>query len=191
MNATEHLVEAYYRFKGHFTVTDVKVEKGNNRQFDLLTFDGSTKKNYHIEANVTHSLNWQKDLENLTEESMIKFFGVPRNNRPENEKTDFIRGKTYLDSIKETYKKFNIDYDSVVRVWCVWSLKTVDKNQIQLWKEKMSNKSNLKPENFEILLFRDEVLDFIMGTIGTSNYDDEILRTLSLLKEFGKQTSNN
>lgn len=39
MNAAEHLVELYYRQKGCFTITDIKIENGNNRQMDLLAYD--------------------------------------------------------------------------------------------------------------------------------------------------------
>jgi len=52
----------------------------------------------------------------------------------------------------------------------------------------MADQFDLKPDNFEILLFRDEVLTKLLSSIGTSNYDDELLRTLSLIVEHRKQT---
>jgi hypothetical protein len=55
------------------------------------------------------------------------------------------------------------------------------------WQEQLAIKYDLKPENFQILLFRDEVLPFMLEIIGTSNYDDEILRIFSLLKQYEKQ----
>ena len=52
----------------------------------------------------------------------------------------------------------------------------------------MASEFNLQPDNFEILLFRDEVLTNLLNKIGTSHYDDELLRTLSLISEYRRQT---
>ena len=54
MNATEHLVELYYRQRNNLTFTDFKVEGGNNRQFDVLAYHKPTDKLRHIEVSVTH-----------------------------------------------------------------------------------------------------------------------------------------
>lgn len=44
MIPTEHIVENYYRVvKNNFTITDLKVKGGNNRQLDILAFDPITK----------------------------------------------------------------------------------------------------------------------------------------------------
>jgi len=188
MNTTEHLVETYYRQKGHFTVTDVKVENGNNRQFDILTFDNKAKKFYHVEVSVTHALKWIRPLESISEEVRFKFFGIPKNKRPENLKTDHAKGKTYLEPIKATYAKFNIEYENVKRVRCTWCLSNVDIPKVDNWKISMASEFNLQPDNFEILLFRDEVLTNLLNKIGTSHYDDELLRTLSLISEYRRQT---
>lgn len=188
MNPTEHLVELYYRQKGHFTITDIKVENGNNRQFDILTYDKKSDEFNHIEINVTHSQKWIRPLDSISEEIRFKFFGIPKNKRPNHPATDFARGKTYLDSIKTTYEKFGIDYNSIKRVWCTWCLTQSDIENISDWKNSIAEEFNLNPENFEILLFRDEVLTSLLKNIGTSNYDDALLRTLSLIGEHKKQT---
>jgi hypothetical protein len=188
MNATEHLVEVYFRQKGHFTVTDIKVEKGNNRQFDILTYDNKVKKFCHVEVSVTHTLNWIRTIDSISEEVRFKFFGIPKNKRPENLKSDFSKGKTYLEPIKATYAKFGIDYENVKRVWCTWCLSDADISKIDSWKISMASEFNLQPSNFDILLFRDEVLTTLLNKIGTSNYDDELLRTLSLIGEYNRQT---
>jgi len=190
MNTTEHLVEIYYRQKGHFTATDIKVDKGHNRQFDILSFDNITNKYYHIEVSVTHSLNFVERLDNISNEVRSKFFGIPKNKRPENTKTDFAKGKTYIEPIKSTYSKFGIDYEKVIRVWCTWCLSENELPNIMDWKKLMSKEFNLRPENFEILFFRDEVLETLLKEIGTSNYDDELLRTLSLINAYKLQTIN-
>ncbi|GAB3995131.1 hypothetical protein GCM10028807_34470 [Spirosoma daeguense] len=54
MNTAEHLVEIYYRQAGCFTMSDIKVISGNNRQLDLLAINIKTKKYYHIEVSVAH-----------------------------------------------------------------------------------------------------------------------------------------
>ncbi len=189
MNATEHLVEVYYRQRGHFTATDVKVINGNNRQFDILTFDPRNQSYNHIEVSVTHTVNstWIRPLSVISDEVRFKFFGIPKNKRPDNPNTDFSKGKTYLEQIKSTYATFGIDYETVRRVWCTWCLPDNDIQNIENWKQKMAYEFQLKPGNFEILLFRDEVLKVLLDNIGTSNYDDEILRTLSLISEYRKQ----
>lgn len=189
MNTTEHLVEVYYRQKGYFTVTDIKVDNGNNRQFDLLAFDNKLQKYFHIEVSVTHALNWVRSLESISEEVRFKFFGIPKNKRPDNFKTDFAKGKTYLEAIKSTYKKFGIDYENVVRVWCTWTLSDSEISNVASWKQIMASEFNLKPDNFEILLFRDEVLSKLLDNIGTSHYDDELLRTLSLISVYQRQVT--
>ncbi len=189
MNTTEHLVEVYYRQLGCFTATDVKIVKGNNRQFDILAFNMLTKEYFHIEVSVAHGQHWQPSLEKLTSRINYKFFGTTRNSRPGNPNTDHAKGKSYLTPIIDTYKKFGIDYTKIIRVWCTWALPDCEES-IKLWKEKMAADHVLNPSNFQVLNFRDEVMQSLMKNIGTAFYDDELLRTMSLLKEFQKQTNN-
>lgn len=189
MNTTEHLVEVYYRQMGCFTATDIKIVRGNNRQFDLLAFNIQTKKYYHVEVSVAHGEQWQSSLNDLKEKIRYKFFGSPKNLRPDNPNTDFNKGKSYLDSIKLTYQKFGLDFYKVVRVWCAWSLSDPD-SAIDLWKKDIASEFGLTESNFEILLFRDTVLPELLGSIGTAYYDDELLRTISLISEYNKQTQN-
>jgi len=186
MNTTEHLVEVYYRQIGCFTVTDIKVIKGNNRQFDLLAFNYKTKKFYHVEVSVAHGLQWTDSLNDIKKKIDYKFFGNPKDLRPENSKTDFTKEKKYLEQIKATYSKFGIDYNEVIRVWCTWFIQENDIT-VNNWKNELASEYNLKPENFEILLFRDTLLPTLLENIGTAYYDDELLRTLSLLKEYTRQ----
>lgn len=187
MNTTEHLVEVYYRQIGCFTATDVKIAKGNNRQFDLLAYNLLTQKYYHVEICVAHGQQWQASLNDIKEMIRYKFFGLPKNLRPDNPNTDFNKGKSYLDSIKATYKKFGLNYEKVIRVWCTWCLTEPDSN-IDKWKTEIANEFKLKPDNFEKLPFRDTVFPELLSKIGTAHYDDELLRTLSLLSEYNKQT---
>lgn len=187
MNTTEHLVEVYYRQQGCFTATDIKVERGNNRQLDLLAFNYMTKIFYHIEVSVAHGEHWAASLNDIREKIRFKYFGEPYNKRPDNPNTDFAKGKKYLEPIKETYTKFGIDYNLIKRVWCVWCLNDTTDQDIENWKQSLASEFGLRASNFEILSFRDEVLPRLLENIGTAYYDDELLRTLSLIKEYNKQ----
>ena len=50
------------------------------------------------------------------------------------------------------------------------------------------NKRCLTGEAIDILSFRDVVIPSLMEKIGTSNYEDDVLRTLSFVLQFQKQT---
>jgi len=103
MNTTEKIVESYFRLcRKCFTIPDVKVIKGNNRQIDLLVFRVLTSEQFHVEVSVTHCRNWCPTAEELITEFDKKFFGVPpRKNRSN---TDYARGVTYKENIYQTYK---------------------------------------------------------------------------------------
>ena len=40
----------------------------------------------------------------------------------------------------------------------------------------------------EVISFRDKILPELMEKVSTANYDDEILRTFSLIKQYKRQT---
>jgi hypothetical protein len=125
-------------------------------------------------------------LENSEEFIGHKFFGMPKNNRPDNPNTDFSKNKNYLQNFKETYRTYGIDFNKVIRVWCSWRFDET-KDQVAKWKKKIANIYKLGSNNFELLSFRDAVLPRLLTEIGTSHYNDEILRTLSLLSQFSSQ----
>lgn len=189
MNTTEHLVEVYYRKNGCFTASDIKILNGNNRQIDLLAFHLKSGKYFHIEVNVSHSENWNTTLSGIEEKIQFKFFGATRDLRPENKNTDHSKNKNYLNEIKRTYESFGIDYHKLIRVWCTWNVKE-NEDQVNSWKIGLAKKNELREENFELLSFRDSVLPQLLNTVGTAYYEDELLRTLSIIKEFNKQTIN-
>ena len=186
MNTTEHLVELYYRQLGYFTLSDLKIKNGNNRQFDILAYNVKNKVFEHIEVNVAHGINWTESLKDIKEKFRFKFFGCPNNNRPDNPKTDLAKGKTYLAPIKEAYKDLGIDYYALKRVWCTWREPKKDETTIN-WKTELAVEFDLKPENFELLIFKDIVIPELFKAVGTANYEDELLRTLSLINEAEKQ----
>ena len=74
MNTAEHLVELYYRqCHNSLTYTDLKIEGGNNRQFDVLAYSKMQNELRHIEVSVTHRTNWTKNLESLKSDFRFKF----------------------------------------------------------------------------------------------------------------------
>ena len=98
MNAVEHIVECYFRYvRGCFTMTDVKVPGGNNRQCDLLAYDAKNRKQYHVESSVTHDKTWAPSLDQLRDIFDKKFKGEPSKRQGAN--TDYAKGKSYFPSI--------------------------------------------------------------------------------------------
>jgi hypothetical protein len=190
MTTTEHIVETYYRVaKNCLTLTDFKVVGGNNRQLDVLAYNPSESSFRHIEVGVTHNEKWTANLESVKNDIGFKFFGHPRNNRPDNQNTDFKKGKTYTEQIKKAYATFGIDWDKVIRVWCLWRY-TETEEEIKKWKGDLEKEFGIKADRFELLSFRDTVIPGLYDNIGTANYSDEIMRTISLMKEYDRQTRN-
>ncbi|NLI99463.1 hypothetical protein GX441_12530 [bacterium] len=180
MNATEHIVETYYRLVKHcFTITDVQVEKGVNRQIDLLSFQKGSGECFHVETTVTHELSWRPSLNKLETYIEYKFFGKPKPSAKE--------AKNYYQNICETYKKFGIDHKSVKRVICVWDIKE-SKEEVEKWLRSQEENLRIQKRSLSILFFRDDVIPELLKEIGTSNYNDEVVRVLSLLEQYRKQT---
>lgn len=188
MNASERLVEIYYRHKKHFTVSDVKVFGGINRQIDLITYDPKSGLFYHIESSIGHRINFAPNLGQIYSKMKYKFFGDPKETQSSGNKTDKAKGKSYLANINETYRSLSIDPKKIIRVWCTWCFDKVDHTDIVNWKIRFAKITKLKPENFELLSFRDEVMPMLLTETGTPNYDDDLLRCLSLVIQHKNQT---
>ena len=186
MNAAEQIVEQYLQLCKHcFTMADVKVEDGNNRQLDLLAINPAEKTQYHIEVSVTHDLGFAPDANKLRAEFDRKFRGLPPARAGKG--TDHAKGKLYLDAIKETYDKFGLNPDKVVRVYCCWVTKETD-DEVMAFCDEYAQETGLK---IEIWSLRDKVVPELLTKIGTTNYDHPILRTLSLLQQYNKQQQKN
>jgi hypothetical protein len=189
MNAAEHIVDAYFRLvRGCFTLTDQKVPNGNNRQLDILAYHLKEQSAYHIEVGVTHRENWCPTLEDLEPLFEKKFFGAP----PERDgktsgTTDFEKGKSYWPQINSAYKGVGFTPSKVKRVWVCWIVK--DHEKADPIRFKYFSKSLNRSFTIEILSLRDFVLPELQNAIGTSNYDDEILRTLGFVKQRESQSS--
>jgi len=175
MNTVEHIVDCYFRMCRHcFTTNDVKVIGGNNRQLDLLAVNLTDGNQYHVESSVTHSWEWFSGATDLCAELDRKFFGIPLPNAGEN--SDFSKGKTYQAQIENTYKIFGLNPVDLKRVYCLWFTPVFAGLNGQL--EEYSNKRGVRA--IEILSFRDTVFPYLESAVGTANYEDEVLRTLSL-----------
>jgi len=164
MNATEQLVELYYRFhKRCFTVTDVKVPNGNNRQLDLLAYCLNPKRAYHVEVSVTIIPRYQPNPISITAKLRRKFLTNPQ------------------ARMNDAYASFNLELNSVERVFCCWeNLNPATNEALQAFNQNAGFQVT-------ILSFRDEVLPALTRFVGTANYEDDLLRTLSLIKQWHLQ----
>lgn len=188
MNAVEQIVEIYFRHvRNCFTHADVKIENGNNRQIDLLAYSLKENKSYHIESSVTHMPNWNPIIADIENRIKYKFLGYPRPNNNQSSRTDSAKMKSYEDHIRKTYESHGMDWDNIIRVWVLWCK---DKFENLDWTYKFCEDNKLNPENLEILSFRDDIIPSLEGKIGTSNYEHEIMRTISLLSQYKEQTKN-
>ncbi|MBF0504843.1 MAG: hypothetical protein HQL14_07045 [Candidatus Omnitrophica bacterium] len=181
MNAVEHIVECYFRYcKGCFTMTDVKIQSGNNRQVDLLAYNLVTKAQYHVESSVTHCKEWSPSTNDLCEIFDKKFLGLPP--KREGKNTDLAKGKTYIDKIKNTYQGAGFNLSKINRVFVTWAI--TDKADLDNFLISYNKKHGIR---VSVLSFRDQVLPELLKKISTSNYEDEVLRTLSLLRQYELQ----
>jgi len=189
MNAAEHIVDAYFRLcRKCFTLSDIKVEKGNNRQFDILAHDLVKGDSFHIEVGVTHRLNWCPNITELESRFDKKFFGVaPARDGANTGLTDHERKKNYFKQIEASYRRVGINPVTVRRVWVCWALKGSDTSAPL--QHKIRSAALNKDFDVEILGLRDLVLPQLQTEIGTSNYEDEVLRTLGFLKQLNDQTN--
>ena len=182
MNAVEHIVEAYYRIcKKCFTMHDVKIPNGNNRQFDLLAVNLDDGSQFHVESSVTHTLRWCPDTAELKEGFDRKFLGAPA--KREGPNRDFAKGKTYRQQILDAYKLFGMNPDKLQRVWVFWTVK--DAANFAPFLDTYEKDNRIK---IQVKSLRDEIIPELQKAVGTANYDDEVLRTLSLLKQMENQT---
>jgi hypothetical protein len=161
MNATEHLVELYYRFhKRCFTIADVKIPQGNSRQLDLLAYGLKPARAYHVEVSVTPLARYQPTPAALVAEFRRKFL---------------IRPQTRMDA---AYQVLNLNPERVQRVFCCWQ--NPDAAAMNAASQAFANEAGFQ---VELLSFRDEVLPRLHEFVGTPHYEDDLLRTLSLLKQ--------
>jgi hypothetical protein len=181
MNTVEHIVESYFRLcRNCLTYSDVKVIGGNNRQLDLIAVSLKTDEQFHIECSVTHCENWCPNSQKLITAFEKKFSGIPAKKPGPN--TDSAKGKRYGGAIGSMYTRLGLSLEKVKRVWICWTVKDPE------------NLARLQDDYFvrtgyrvEVLSFRDDILPELTDAVSTANYDDEVLRTFSLIKQWKAQ----
>ena len=184
MNTTERIVESYFRLcLNCFTYADVKVASGNNRQLDLLATNLREDSQYHVETSVTHELSWRAKWSAMQAHFERKFFGAPMPR--EGAKTDYTRGRNYFEEIKKTYRQLGFAPNKVHRIWVTWVIPE-DEDYAKLLSRYCRTK-RLGKYPIQVLSFRDTVLPELLTKVRKSNYSDDALRTLSLLKQFKSQ----
>jgi hypothetical protein len=112
-----------------------------------------------------------------------KFKGVP--SKREGDNTDYSKGKTYFSHIVKAYERAGLSPSTIKRVFVTWRIESV--NDLRRFLVLYRKESELK---IEVLSFRDEILPELMTSISTSNYDDEVLRTISLIRQRERQRVN-
>lgn len=189
MNAAEHIVESYFRLRhGCFTRTDIKVDKGAGRQFDILAYNLKTNEQLHIEVGVTHQISWCPTLSELTEYFEKKFFGAPPERKGKSSgTTDFEKGKSYFKQIENAYAASGFSPAQVKRVLVCWILKGQENHKPITAMHKSKHLG--RDFTIEILSMRDIILPELKSSIGTANYDDEVLRTLAFIKHGEEQAT--
>lgn len=102
MNAAEHIVESYFRLcRKFFTIVDLKVPRGNNRQLDILAHNVKEQQQYHIEVGVTHRQNECPAFAELSPQFEKKFFGASSERKGKaGGITDFEKGNPTLHKSK-------------------------------------------------------------------------------------------
>lgn len=169
MNATERLIGLYYQLHLKcFTATDVKIPEGNNRQLDMLAYvlayGLSPARAYHVEVSVTPIPGFQPTPASLAVQFREKFL---------------INPQSRMD---DAYGLFNLPPQLVQRVFCCWV--RPDAAAMELIIQAFAAETGI---HVELLSLRDEVFPALMKLVGTSNYEDDILRTLSLIKQWHQQ----
>jgi hypothetical protein len=132
MNTAERIVEAYFRHcLDCFTMTDVKVEAGNNRQLDLIAVQLRSGDSYHVETSVKHPKSYWPTLGKLEIAFRHKFFGAPRENTKP--RGDYALGKDYRPAINRTYKRLGLIPSKVQRIYVCWAIQDADPAETEVF----------------------------------------------------------
>jgi hypothetical protein len=118
--------------------------------------------------------------------SEFKFCGFNKPDPKESFEPELEAPGKHRDAILAAYKAFGVqDTNQVERVLCSWTVQ--DPEKLPEIQETFMKKHGFK---FSYLSFRDIVLPEVEKYVGTSNYDDDILRTLSLVRQMDLQQSS-
>lgn len=186
MNTAEHIVEAYFRlYEKCFTIPDVKVRNGNNRQLDLLAHSPKNRTQFHVESGVTHRKQFAPDAEKLREKIRYKFFGFPRPKKGHVQREPAT--PTHLHQIESTYRDLGLSPRRIRRVWVCWAIRPEHLDDVKAMLDELKQQHELEGRGIEILSFRDDILAGLLKRIKTANYEDVTLRTMSFIRQFDQQ----
>ena len=173
MNTTEQIVESYFRIcRECFTMADVKVIDGNNRQFDLLAYGVKQNEQYHVEIQVSASTPFALTIDQLFAAFETKFFGVPR----KKDKKLRPRKKSYRPEIWKTYRSLGLDPTQLQRLWVCWRPRTDSESIDRL--RAFNTKHEIEHMPLEVLSFQDDVIPELRKQVKTANYQDISSRRL-------------
>lgn len=176
MNATERIVEQYFRLHHHcLTVSDLKIPSAEGRQIDLLVLKPGPPASYlHVEVSVTFTTHNPKLNKTLPKHFDHKFFGgLPLRRERVSTNTPDIVGQ-----LKDTYKLFGAEWADVQRVWCLWKYDPAHVAKLQT--DLAAAHAGIAADKFRVLSFRDEVMPKLASSLGTSHHEDELVRLASL-----------
>jgi hypothetical protein len=150
---------------------------------DILAVSLLTGDQFHIECSVTHRERWCPTTEELIATFHKKFSGVPPQREGMN--TDAARRKHYGGVIMSMYSSLGLDTSKIKRIWISWTVKDPDNLKARLHSYFVQTGYAV-----EVISFRDVILPELMSAVSTSNYEDEVLRTFSLIKEWQRQAED-
>lgn len=165
-------------------MSDVKIEGGNNRQLDLLAVHQPTGIAYHAETTVKIA-GFSPTIAKLEDAFERKFFGMPRVN--EKPTGDHALGKNYRSVINRTYKQLGLIPSKIRRIYVCWTVDGAEDEELDEFCQNFSRRYYLGRNPIQVWSFRDQILPELADAVGTSNYDDDALRTLSLLEAAKRQ----
>lgn len=183
MNTAEKIVEAYFRYVKHcLTAADVKISGGNNRQIDLLAWNNKNRVAYHVETSVAASgryFNRSSSWKKLIPIFQNKFFALPKDCQTH----DYCADESDPDYAKliRTYDRFGFVHHEVTRVFVCWNLEDYDLTEVEI--RSFFAQRRIPEERVHVISFRDEILPALRREVGSSNFEDDVLRTFSLLNE--------
>ena len=136
---------------------------------------------------MTHSENWCPTPDIIESLFRQKFSGVPKPREGTN--TDHAKGKSSLQHIKSAYDLYGFDFQTLSRVWCCWSVRYGAPATVADRLCSVAREYGVTNPTCAVLSLRDDVIPALINKVGTSNYDDDVLRMLSLLEQKRIQTA--
>jgi len=153
MEVEEHIVEEYFRRKGYFTRSNIRLE--GNREIDILALNREEERYLHIEVSVRLGYSFQ-----LADDAhKFDIYNYPKR------KFEDKRVRRYIQNVFGTD-----DYEKVI---VIWSKPKRDWDEIK----EAANKQNIT------VLFLEDMLKELLTDLrrDKKNQRDEIIRTLQLV----------